>query len=314
MAIGYIIGGGGGGVVSSDVTAKKENVLTGTSTITSDSDDAVVNGTMPNIGKVTQTLGVNGTYTIPKGYHNGTGTVSQSIATKGAATYYPSTSDQTIAANQYLTGAQTIKAISQQNLTAANIKKGVTVYVKNGNGNLYAVTGTWEGYVPTTNQPFNRGAWGSGWSIIGQAPRESNYGQQVTISYPGSSIHLIPANPSDQGQDGGAYIYLPRTTMNGKNTINIRFSGNIGEYSNSSLAQSSRKVVVLGIWSALPTTQFSEAEATVFTESAITLSPTREDTLSINVASITTDQYIAFGAWAMEKSSSYLDITQIWFT
>lgn len=160
MAIGYIIGGGGGGVVSSDVTAKKENVLTGTSTITLDSDDAVVNGTMPNIGKVTQTLGVNGTYTIPKGYHNGTGTVSQSITTKEAAIYYPSTSDQTIAANQYLTGAQTIKAISQQNLTAANIKKGVTVYVKNGNGNLYAVTGTWEGYVPATTDLYYRGTYG----------------------------------------------------------------------------------------------------------------------------------------------------------
>ena len=143
MAIGYIVGSGGGsGVISSEVTATKENVLAGTSTITSDSDDAVVEGTMPNIGKVTQTLGVNGSYTIPKGYHDGTGKVTQSLVTKGAATYYAGTSDQTIAANQYLTGAQTIKKLTQSGMSAANVVKGKTITVNNGNTDVFSVTGT----------------------------------------------------------------------------------------------------------------------------------------------------------------------------
>ena len=58
------------------------------------------------------------------------------IASLAAKTYTPGTSNQTIAAGQYLSGAQTIKGDS--NLKAANIKKGV---------NIFGITGTWEGYV-----------------------------------------------------------------------------------------------------------------------------------------------------------------------
>ena len=57
--------------------------------------------------------------------------VNGSMAEKAAATYTPGTSDQTIAANQYLTGAQTIKG--DANLQASNILKDVV---------LFGVTGT----------------------------------------------------------------------------------------------------------------------------------------------------------------------------
>ena len=49
-----------------------------------------------------------------------------SMSEKAAATYTPGTSDQTIAANQYLTGAQTIKG--DANLVAANILKDVSIF------------------------------------------------------------------------------------------------------------------------------------------------------------------------------------------
>lgn len=62
-------------------------------------------------------------------YDNAGNLIVGSISSKAAATYYPSTSDQTIAANQYLSGAQTIKAVTTTNLTAANVKYGVTVEV-----------------------------------------------------------------------------------------------------------------------------------------------------------------------------------------
>ena len=314
MAIGYIIGGGGGGVVSSDVTAKKENVLTGTSTITLDSDDAVVNGTMPNIGKVTQTLGVNGTYTIPKGYHNGTGTVSQSITTKGATTYYPSTSDQTIAANQYLTGAQTIKAISQQNLTAANIKKGVTVYVKNGNGNLYAVTGTWEGYVTNTSSPYNHGVWLSGWNIAGCAkPSGTGFFTDDPLShiqYNATSFRVY-AN-QHQGIDGW-FFYLPYKPMNGINNINISYIGTWGV--------SSSYPMVLGVTAEKPPNGISGSENTqtnyhTFTaySTSTSISSTQETTLTINISGINTNQYIIFGPTFYSNYTDYIDITHIWFS
>lgn len=59
------------------------------------------------------------------GYVNGT-KVTGNMTEKAAATYTPTTSDQTIAADQYLSGAQTIKG--DANLVAANILKNVTIF------------------------------------------------------------------------------------------------------------------------------------------------------------------------------------------
>lgn len=64
------------------------------------------------------------------------------IPSKAAATYGAKTSAQTIAAGQYLSGAQTIAAVTQTNLTAANIVKGKTVTIKSNNANLWNITGT----------------------------------------------------------------------------------------------------------------------------------------------------------------------------
>lgn len=66
-------------------------------------------------------------------YVNGS-KLTGTIESKAAATYTPGTSAQTIAAGQYLSGAQTIAGDS--NLTAANIKSGVSIF---------GVTGTYEG-------------------------------------------------------------------------------------------------------------------------------------------------------------------------
>lgn len=52
--------------------------------------------------------------------------VTGTIASKGAQTYTPGTSDQTIANGQYLIGNQTIKG--DANLVAANIKQGVSIF------------------------------------------------------------------------------------------------------------------------------------------------------------------------------------------
>lgn len=49
-----------------------------------------------------------------------------SISSKSAATYTPTTSNQTISAGQYLSGAQTIAGDS--NLTSANIASGVSIF------------------------------------------------------------------------------------------------------------------------------------------------------------------------------------------
>ena len=59
--------------------------------------------------------------------YGGNGTkYSGSISSKSAQTYTPTTSDQTIASGQYLSGAQTIKG--DVNLVQANIAKNVTIF------------------------------------------------------------------------------------------------------------------------------------------------------------------------------------------
>lgn len=96
----------------------------------SNGDDVGLIGTMANNNVPSTILPINGSYTIPKGYHPGTEVVTQSITTKGAATITPSTTNQTIAAGQYLSGAQTIAG--DANLVAANILSGKTIFGVSG--------------------------------------------------------------------------------------------------------------------------------------------------------------------------------------
>lgn len=66
----------GGGAGSDDCTAGKAQVLAGYTAITSDSGDEPIEGTMTNRGAVSPTkLDPAGSYTVPAGYHNGSGKV-----------------------------------------------------------------------------------------------------------------------------------------------------------------------------------------------------------------------------------------------
>lgn len=90
--------------------------------------------------------------------------LTASVTTQAGQTIHPSTTEQSIAANTYVLGAQTIKAVQLTNLTAANIKSGVTVKIGDDtdddcvasvtgslSGNSYTLKGTATLTVNTTS-------------------------------------------------------------------------------------------------------------------------------------------------------------------
>ena len=117
----------------SSVTAEAGNVLTGKIFVTS--NGAVLSGTMPNNGSVSKTLdGTTITYTIPAGYHSGSGTVKISLETK---TVTPTKTSQVIKASSGKVLSQvTVDPIpdnfidtTDADATAGNILDGKYAYI-----------------------------------------------------------------------------------------------------------------------------------------------------------------------------------------
>lgn len=79
-----------------------------------------------------------------KKFYGVAGESTGAMTEKAAATITPTASQQTINANQYLAGAQTIEAVVTSNLAAANIVAGVTVKVgtASDDDSVASVTGT----------------------------------------------------------------------------------------------------------------------------------------------------------------------------
>ncbi len=131
----------------SNQTIASGQYLSGVQTIKGDAN--LVAG---NIAKGKSIFGISGTYTsdanavagnILSGktaYVNGS-KITGTISSKGAATYTPGKSNQTIASGQYLSGTQTIKGDS--NLVASNIANGKTIF---------GVTGTYTGGTITSTE------------------------------------------------------------------------------------------------------------------------------------------------------------------
>lgn len=115
MAILIYGSGGGSGTDISDTTAQRQDVLPG------------------------------------KYFYLADGTrVEGSMATKAAATIIPSTTNQTINANQYLSGAQTIQGSA--NLKAENIKSGVNIFGITGNLDKTNISTGWTLKYPSSNR------------------------------------------------------------------------------------------------------------------------------------------------------------------
>ena len=163
MPLSFGLGGGGG---SDEVTATKNQVLTGYTAITSDSDDEPVEGTIP---------------------------------IKSGQTYYPTLSNQNIAQGQYLGGIQVINKITPTNISAENIKAGTTVKVNNGNADIINVAGAYS--TPSAGQnPVVAGAMLQSYSGF------VNGGSEVKGNIPLKQAQTYNVSSSDQNVAAGQYL------------------------------------------------------------------------------------------------------------
>lgn len=128
--------------------------------------------------------------------------VGSGITKKSAATYTPTTSDQTIASGQYLNGTQTIKGDS--NLIAANIKSGVSIFgvagSYTGSGSSGSSTNNCEAYhITSTSATIN--FQGSG------TVKVFGYGYKKTSSYQSTVYSFV-----GDGYYTGSYYGTPSKT------------------------------------------------------------------------------------------------------
>ena len=120
----------------------------GTVSSGSASPAATISATGASVSTSTNTLTLTKTVTntpqVTAGYvSSGTAgssavSLTASVTTKGATTYTPGTSNQTIATGTYLTGTQTISGDS--NLVAGNIVSGKTIFGVAGSAQIPSIT------------------------------------------------------------------------------------------------------------------------------------------------------------------------------
>lgn len=169
-----MIYGAGGGTSSDEVTALKKHVLSPYTTITNDSGDEIVAGTMIDNGAVNRSLKCGESYTIEEGFHNGSGVISAdslasqtganaaagdiltgktawvngikltgTLPTMAGGTKTPSTSQITVACSGYkMTSNIVIPAFSLPSASIILSGKKVTIYGK-------SVTGTAQQFIKT---------------------------------------------------------------------------------------------------------------------------------------------------------------------
>lgn len=130
MAVNKVVYGNNTLIDLTDSTFNDSDLLlTGTSAY--NNSGVKTNGTMVNNGAVSQTLNTTTrSYTIPEGYHSGSGTVSITTQTKTAT---PSTSSQTISPDTgKVLSLVTVNAISTQTKTVTSSRTAQTVEPDSG--------------------------------------------------------------------------------------------------------------------------------------------------------------------------------------
>lgn len=175
---------------------------------------------------ITLNKSVSNTPQVSSGYvsagtaGNSNVSLTATVTTQGAQTLYPSTSDQSIASGRYLTGNQTIKAVAVNNLTADNIKNGVTVTVGDSTNpsRVMSVIGTYSGESAKNVQGY-----------LGYATRTANsYGATtVTLTVAKTGVYKVSWCAWRSSSSGTMGTNLHRNNTSGTNQQT--FTGTYGQ-------------------------------------------------------------------------------------
>ena len=154
------------------------------------------------------------------------GKTTGNISNKSAATYNVSTNDQTISSEQYLSGAQTIKAVTTSNIDAGNIKYNTTVKVGDANsaGRIKNITGTFTSTVSSGQAKAAAGQILSGYSGYVD-------GAEVKGSISSKAAATYNTSTSDQTISSGQYLSGAQTikavTTSNIDAGNIKYNVNV---------------------------------------------------------------------------------------
>ena len=179
------------------------------------------------------------------GFANGGAEVKGTITSKAAATYYPSGSTQTIAAGQYLSGAQTLAGVATSGLQAANVKRGAVIKVGDSadDDRIASVTGTYttvssgqNGVVAGALLEGYSGFANGGAEVKGTMKNGASQSFQIdgadvggTIAFNTTSLRCtlkIPSSANIRAQNTEFYGTVPVTTK-GATTYNVSASNQV---------------------------------------------------------------------------------------
>ena len=229
---------------SSDLTASGATVTVPSGYYSAQSSKAVSSGSATPASTIsatgaTVTTGTNtltlsksvsNTPTVSAGYissgtaGNSSVSLTASVTTQAAQTIYPSTSDQTISASRYLTGAQTIKAVTTSNLSAENIKSGVTITVGDSvnASRVASVTGTYTG--------------GGGTLSVGSTTWTNSSTSTVTHEFTGLSgtpkFAVLRCTASMARSSSSTNYHIADIVWNGTSCVGNSFRRSNGTYAN----------------------------------------------------------------------------------
>lgn len=130
--------------VTSGSATTPDTSITANPTVTVNTSTGVVSAVVLKTQNITPTVVAGYVSTGTAGEITVSGGKTAQLTTQAAQTIYPSTSDQTIASGKYLTGTQTVKAVTTTNLSAANVKDGTVVQIGDSSDpdRVASVTGT----------------------------------------------------------------------------------------------------------------------------------------------------------------------------